>query len=196
MMSPLRSSLTRSVQRCTSSSGPSTLTRTMNTKAERWTPEVMKAAKDQNLIGDSASNKQELTQILPNIEARWKSLSMEQQYGVFRQLEEIQRKDWKDLSIDEKKAAYYVSFGPHGPRKPITSSGQGMRTFAGVAGLIGATFAIFFGLRSTAKPPVKTMTTEWQEQQNERALEQKQNPITGISSEGYKGPGHVQKAYA
>jgi len=76
----------------------------MNTKAERWTPEVMKAAKDQNLIGDSASNKQELTQILPNIEARWKSLSMEQQYGVFRQLEEIQRKDWKDLSIDEKKA--------------------------------------------------------------------------------------------
>lgn len=76
----------------------------MTTKAERWTAETIKGAKDQNLIGDGASNKQELSQILPNIEARWKDLSMEQQYGVFRQLEELQRKDWKELSIDEKKA--------------------------------------------------------------------------------------------
>jgi len=55
------------------------------------------------------------------------------------------------------------------------------------------------------------MTKEWQEASNERALEQKLNPITGvysafagcagylsqlflagISSEGYKGPGFVQ----
>lgn len=57
-----------------------------------------------------------------------------------------------DISLTHSlRTAYYVSFGPHGPRKPITSSGQGMRTFAGVAGLIGATFAIFFGLRSTGE---------------------------------------------
>ena len=36
------------------------------------------------------------------------------------------------------------------------------------------------------------MTQEWQEQSNERAREEKLNPITGISSEGYKGEGMVQ----
>lgn len=38
------------------------------------------------------------------------------------------------------------------------------------------------------------MTKEWQEASNERGREQKQNPITGISSDGYKGKGHVQSA--
>lgn len=36
------------------------------------------------------------------------------------------------------------------------------------------------------------MTKEYQEQMNKRALEEKLNPITGISSEGYKGRGFVQ----
>ncbi|PWN53298.1 putative cytochrome-c oxidase chain V precursor [Violaceomyces palustris] len=164
--------------------------RSMVTKEERWTPETARNAASYI----EGPNKVELANVVPNIEATWKSLSKEEQYGVFRQLEEVQRKDWKELSIDEKKAAYFVSFGPHGPRKPITTSGQGARTLAGVVGLIGATCVLFYGLRSQAPPPVKTMTKEWQEATNERALEMKQNPISGISSEGYKGKGHVQSA--
>jgi cytochrome c oxidase subunit 4 len=35
------------------------------------------------------------------------------------------------------------------------------------------------------------MTTEWQEATNEYMKGQKANPITGISSEGYKGKGFV-----
>jgi hypothetical protein len=46
----------------------------------------------------------------------------------------------------------------------------------------------------TGGAPVKTMTKEWQEASNEIALEQKQNPITGIASDNYKGKGHVQSA--
>lgn len=49
-------------------------------------------------------------------------------------------------------------------------------------------------LPTTGGAPVKTMTKEWQEASNEIALEQKQNPITGIASENYKGSGHVQSA--
>jgi hypothetical protein len=41
---------------------------------------------------------------LANIEASWKSLPAEEQYEVYHQLEEIQKKDWKELTIDEKKA--------------------------------------------------------------------------------------------
>jgi len=36
------------------------------------------------------------------------------------------------------------------------------------------------------------MTKEWQEDTNKKMLAQKANPITGISSEGYKGKGFVQ----
>lgn len=46
----------------------------------------------------------QLSQVAPNIEARWNSMSKVEQYAVYRQLEEVQRKDWKDLSLDEKKA--------------------------------------------------------------------------------------------
>lgn len=42
--------------------------------------------------------------ILANIEASWKSLPAEEQYEVYQQLEEIQKRDWKELTIDEKKA--------------------------------------------------------------------------------------------
>ena len=46
-------------------------------------------------------------------------------------------------------------------------------------------------LLSTANAPPKTLTKEYQEQMTARAKETKQNPISGIASEGYKGKGHV-----
>ncbi|EPQ27294.1 uncharacterized protein PFL1_05217 [Pseudozyma flocculosa PF-1] len=164
--------------------------RTMVTKEERWTHETARSAG--SFI--EGPNKLQLSQVVPNIEASWKNLSKEEQYGVFRQLEELQRKDWKELSVDEKKAAYFVSFGPHGPRKPITQPGQGAKTLGGVIGLIGATVGLFYWLRTLAAAPPRTMTKEWQEATNEKAIEEKLNPITGITSENYKGPGFVQSA--
>ncbi|EDN09792.1 predicted protein [Histoplasma mississippiense (nom. inval.)] len=40
------------------------------------------------------------------------------------------------------------------------------------------------------------MTKEWQEATNEYAKREKMDPITGISSEGYSGKGHIQSAPA
>lgn len=42
--------------------------------------------------------------ILGNIEASWKTLPAEEQYEVYQQLEQLQKKNWKELTIDEKKA--------------------------------------------------------------------------------------------
>ncbi|PSS31087.1 hypothetical protein EW026_g2893 [Hermanssonia centrifuga] len=128
---------------------------------------------------------------LSNVEAQWERLSSEEKLSVHQQLEDIQKKDWKTLSLDEKKAAYYVAFGPHGPRAPIHPPGTGYKIALGVAGLIAASGAIFLAVRSRAPPPPRTITKEWEEASNERALEQKSNPITGISSEGYTGKGFV-----
>ena len=47
--------------------------------------------------------------ILANIEASWKTLAAEEQYEVYQQLEELQKRDWKELTVDEKKAgAFWV----------------------------------------------------------------------------------------
>ena len=46
-------------------------------------------------------------------------------------------------------------------------------------------------LLTSAQPAPKTLTKEYQEQMTARAKETKQNPISGIASEGYKGKGHV-----
>jgi hypothetical protein len=41
---------------------------------------------------------------LSNVEAQWENMSKSEQAVVHRQLEELQKKDWKTLSMDEKKA--------------------------------------------------------------------------------------------
>jgi cytochrome c oxidase subunit 4 len=45
---------------------------------------------------------------LANVEAQWERLSSEEQVEVHRELEALQKRDWKTLSIDEKKAGEYV----------------------------------------------------------------------------------------
>ena len=41
---------------------------------------------------------------LSNVEAQWENLSQQEQLTVHQQLEELQKRDWKTLSLDEKKA--------------------------------------------------------------------------------------------
>jgi cytochrome c oxidase subunit 4 len=47
---------------------------------------------------------------LSNVEAQWEKMSSEEQLSVYQQLEELQKKNWKELSLDEKKAGACVSF--------------------------------------------------------------------------------------
>lgn len=46
---------------------------------------------------------------LSNVEAQWENLSSEDQLAVHQQLAELQKKDWRTLSIDEKKAGEYMT---------------------------------------------------------------------------------------
>ena len=41
---------------------------------------------------------------LYNIEAQWERMSSQEKLTVHEQLEALQVKDWKELSLDEKKA--------------------------------------------------------------------------------------------
>ena len=50
---------------------------------------------------------------LSNVEAQWEKLTPEEQVTVHQQLEELQKKDWKELSIDEKKAGKSIMTMSH-----------------------------------------------------------------------------------
>ncbi|KAG0143211.1 hypothetical protein CROQUDRAFT_81320 [Cronartium quercuum f. sp. fusiforme G11] len=123
---------------------------------------------------------------ISNIEAAWKEMTPQEQESIFHHLEGLQKKDWKQLSLDEKKASYWVSFGPHGPREPIHPPGSGIKLLLGVTGCVTAGVAIFTVIRLNAPEPPRTMTKEWQEAATERAKEQKMDPFTGASAEGSK----------
>jgi hypothetical protein len=95
-----------------------------------------------------------------------------------------------------------VAFGPHGPRTPTSLPGDGLKILLAVVGLLGASavlhqvirsfgtpfflfvycaadVAVWLNLHSSGQPLPKSMSKEWQEATNERAIEQKLNPITG-----------------
>ncbi|PFH46628.1 hypothetical protein AMATHDRAFT_154305 [Amanita thiersii Skay4041] len=128
---------------------------------------------------------------LSNVEAQWATMTGEEKATVHDQLESLQKRDWKELSLDEKKAAYYVAFGPHGPRAPSSKPGDGLKIFAYTMALVGVAGVMTVALRQFASPPPKTLTKEWKDAENVRAKELGLNPITGVSSEGYKGKGYA-----
>ncbi|POY72958.1 putative Cytochrome-c oxidase [Rhodotorula taiwanensis] len=119
---------------------------------------------------------------LGNIEASWKSLTPTEQEQTFKHLEELQKKDWKELSLDEKKAAYYVAFGPHGPREPIQA--ETGKTVVGVTAAVAVAGLIFYFVRKGGKETPATLTREWQEAADERLREQNSDPFTGASAKG------------
>lgn len=62
--------------------------------------------------------------------------------------------------------AYWVAFGPHGPRA-LPPPDEGKKVTIGVFVALLATLAIFTTMRMFAKPAPHTMNKEWQEAANE-----------------------------
>ncbi|KAI9617290.1 hypothetical protein H4Q26_013159 [Puccinia striiformis f. sp. tritici PST-130] len=127
-----------------------------------------------------------------SIEAAWKEMSPQEQESIFHHLEGLQKKDWTQLSLDEKKASYWVSFGPHGPREPLHAPGSGVKLLLGITGCISAAIALFVLIRSASPELPRTMTKEWQEAATQRAIDQKMDPFTGASAQGEKAKTFVQ----
>ncbi|KAL1854865.1 Cytochrome c oxidase subunit 5B, mitochondrial [Diaporthe australafricana] len=128
---------------------------------------------------------------LANIEKRWEGMPLQEQAELWMALRDRMKENWADLTLQEKKAAYWIAFGPHGPRAQAPADENKKVLFYVFAGL-GASLAIFATMRMFAKPPPHTMTREWQEASNEYLKEQKTDPFTGVSSPEYKGQGQVQ----
>ncbi|KID80559.1 Cytochrome c oxidase subunit 5 [Metarhizium brunneum] len=128
---------------------------------------------------------------LKNIEKRWEGMPLQEQADLWMALRDRMKGNWNELTLQEKKAAYWIAFGPHGPRA-VDPPGTNARVAWGIAVGLAASFAIFAAIRSFAKPEPHTMSKEYQEASNELLIQQKADPLTGITSEGYSGKGMVQ----
>jgi hypothetical protein len=77
---------------------------------------------------------------------------------------------WSDANSEYASiAAYWIAFGPHGPRAE-TPKGEGMRIVVQLMKYLAVSAALFYAVRLAANPPPRTMTKEWQEATNEYAL--------------------------
>jgi len=118
-------------------------------------------------------------------------MPLQEQADLWMQLRDRMKGDWHELTLNEKKAAYWIAFGPHGPRTQ-PAPGENLKVAKYVMYGIGAATVIFMTTRYFAKPQPKTMTKEWQEASNEYLKEQGVEPITGYAAEGYRGKGMIQ----
>ncbi|KAG7285071.1 Cytochrome c oxidase polypeptide 5, mitochondrial [Staphylotrichum longicolle] len=132
---------------------------------------------------------------LANIEKRWEGMPMQEQAELWMALRDRMKGSWTELTVQEKKAAYWIAFGPHGPRS-LPPPGENKKVILYTAIGVFASFVIFATMRSFARPPPATMTKEYQEATNEFLKNQNSDPLTGLSSEGYSGKGHVQSPSA
>ncbi|KAG9204873.1 hypothetical protein B5807_06560 [Epicoccum nigrum] len=119
---------------------------------------------------------------LANIEQRWEDLPPQEQADLWMSLRDRMKTDWKELTMQEKKAAYFIAFGPHGPRRPPPPD-EGRKVLFISLAVIAGSFAVFTFTRMFASPiRPRTMTKEWQEASEEYLKSQGTEPITG-----YKG---------
>ncbi|ODM17819.1 Cytochrome c oxidase polypeptide 5, mitochondrial [Aspergillus cristatus] len=128
---------------------------------------------------------------ISGIEKRWEAMPPQEQADLWMQLRDRMKVDWHQMTVQEKKAAYWIAFGPHGPRAQAPK-GEGIKIFFKVTQLVAASCALFYVIHLFSKPMPRTMTKEYQEASNEYARQERINPIHGISKEGYEGKGFIQ----
>ncbi|CAG8502119.1 17793_t:CDS:2 [Racocetra fulgida] len=116
---------------------------------------------------------------IANIETQWKALSEAEKSSLIKKLEDLQKQDWNKLSVDDKRA------------EPFMGPGHTGKVIIGIGGVLAASLAFLYVTKVLVPEQPRTLTKEWQEATNEKMRSQKADPITGISSEGYKGKGFV-----
>lgn len=115
------------------------------------------------------------------IEKRWEELPTVDQQEIVSQLAERQKLSWAELTQAEKRAAWYISYGAWGPRRPIHPKGEAGKIATGVFVGLAISGAIFGLIRINSPDAPKTMNREWQEQSDEYLKSKNANPWSTYS---------------
>lgn len=127
----------------------------------------------------AASTKAISTPAIIDLESRWEQMAVAEQEDIISQLAERQKGSWTELTADEKRAAWFISYGTWGPRKLIHPKGEVSKIFQGIALVILASAGVFATARLLSAGDGRTMNRKWQEASNEILKEQKANPFRG-----------------
>ncbi|AMD21522.1 HFL334Cp [Eremothecium sinecaudum] len=116
-----------------------------------------------------------------DLESRWESLPAVEQNELVAKLSERQKLPWSQLTKTEMQAAWYISYGSWGPRRPIHAKGDAAFIAKGVAVGLAFSVSVFLLCRYLGKDMPKTMTKEWQLKSDEYLKSKNANPWGGYS---------------
>ncbi|KAF2717974.1 COX4-domain-containing protein [Polychaeton citri CBS 116435] len=175
------------IQRSTAAAAPMLLRAATRSQrpAAAGVQKALVASQQQSRAAHAISNP-----TLANIEKRWEAMPPQEQADLWMALRDRMKVDWNELTLQEKKAAYWIAFGPHGPRAQAPP-GENAKVLIYTLLGVGVSAVIFGIIRHFAGPAPRTMTKEYQEATNEYLKEQKVEPIS-LFTEDYKGTGMVQ----
>ncbi|RKP03698.1 hypothetical protein CXG81DRAFT_1046, partial [Caulochytrium protostelioides] len=114
---------------------------------------------------------------LQGLEKRWSRLPECEKGAIHDALHAKEKGDWKALSMDEKRALYFIAYGAYGPRQTLDPS-VNKKVACWVGTVLTLTFGIWMYWQTTL-PKLRTTTPEWIAAQTQRAVENKVNPYTG-----------------
>lgn len=118
---------------------------------------------------------------LNHLESRWEKLPKNDQTAMINDLKQRMKLQWSELTLAEKKAAYYISYGEWGPRTPLYGPGDIAKVFWGVVAGVVAGGALFAVIRLLAADDPVSLNREWQEKSDEYLKSKNANPFTGYS---------------
>lgn len=118
---------------------------------------------------------------ITDIQSRWETMPLTEQQEITSKLSERQKLPWNQLTDAEKQAAWYISYGEWGPRRPVLNKGDAAFIAKGVFLGLFLSLAAFAGVRSLGSPDPKTMTKEWQLKSDEYLKSKNANPWGGYS---------------
>jgi cytochrome c oxidase subunit 4 len=126
------------------------------------------------------------TKAIEGLETRWAKLPEAEQAAVAEKVYAKESGDWKAMSLAEKRASYFIAYGPYGARTPRDPA-HGKRVFLWVASLTALSVGIWkyyyasciYCLLTIVKPKIPSDSTEWQQETDRRAIEGKMNPFQG-----------------
>ncbi|TPX66706.1 hypothetical protein SpCBS45565_g04292 [Spizellomyces sp. 'palustris'] len=144
--------------------------RRLLTTAATARPSVITAIRRQHTVSPAA---------LSQIETRWAKLPECEQGAVADYLAEKQKGDWKNLTLDEKRAAYWIAYGPYGARTPIDPAMK-WKVLGWSSFFLSVTVGLWVYWTKEVVPTLRTHNKEWKEEEERRAIENKQNPYTGV----------------
>ncbi|KAJ1931231.1 cytochrome c oxidase, partial [Linderina pennispora] len=87
--------------------------------------------------------------VLAQAEQTFATLPKTEQVQVIKRLNEVMKGDWTKVSVEDKKAIYYATYGPHNYRRPHVKKGDNMKVAIGVIATIAVSFTISSLVRSS-----------------------------------------------